>query len=168
MARLGMGSFLDAHPALAASDFATRVLRDVAVRLAIPETDGVWNALDISADDFPPRDWRGEFVAPELWHDLEVSRSISRRESAADFLIGSWRTAIRRYCRRVAGLGLRAVVTRTGHVAVGRTHLDVIFGVGAVDIRIRRAGLDANPHWLPWLGRVVQFHYEPVRIGDDR
>jgi hypothetical protein len=28
-----------------------------------------------------------------------------------------------------------------------------------VDLRIRWAGLDLDPGWLPWLGRVVSFRY---------
>jgi hypothetical protein len=28
-----------------------------------------------------------------------------------------------------------------------------------VDMTVRRAGLDLDPGWVPWLGRVVQFHY---------
>ena len=29
-----------------------------------------------------------------------------------------------------------------------------------LDLDIRRAGLDIDPGWLPWLGRVVRFRYE--------
>jgi hypothetical protein len=28
-----------------------------------------------------------------------------------------------------------------------------------VDIEVRRAGLDLDPGWVPWLGRVVTFGY---------
>ena len=33
-----------------------------------------------------------------------------------------------------------------------------VWAVWAVPVRL--AGLDINPGWLPWLGRVVQFHYD--------
>jgi hypothetical protein len=25
---------------------------------------------------------------------------------------------------------------------------------------VRRAGLDVDPGWLPWFGRVVNFHFD--------
>jgi hypothetical protein len=56
-------------------------------------------------------------------------------------------------------MGLAAVVSRPGRVAVTRTHVDVLFGHQQADPRVRRAGLDLDPGWLPWFGRVVQFHY---------
>jgi hypothetical protein len=48
---------------------------------------------------------------------------------------------------------------RPGRIATTRTHLDVVFELRAADIRVRRAGLDINPGWVPWLGRVVTFYY---------
>jgi hypothetical protein len=44
-------------------------------------------------------------------------------------------------------------------VVATRTHVDVLFPAAAADVRIRAAALDTNPGWVPWLGRVVQFHY---------
>jgi hypothetical protein len=38
--------------------------------------------------------------------------------------------------------------------------LSVTFPLNAVDTRIRRAMLDLNPGYLPWLGRVVEIVYE--------
>lgn len=39
------------------------------------------------------------------------------------------------------------------------THLDLQRPLGCVSLAVRRAGLDIDPGWLPWLGRVVHFHY---------
>ncbi len=39
------------------------------------------------------------------------------------------------------------------------THADVWLAFDQLDLRIRRAGLDIDPGWLPWFGRVVRFHY---------
>jgi len=39
------------------------------------------------------------------------------------------------------------------------SHLDIHLPMQAVDLAVRRCGLDINPGWLPWLGRVVHFHY---------
>ena len=39
------------------------------------------------------------------------------------------------------------------------THIDMYASMGAIRLPVRLVGLDINPGWLPWLGRVVQFHY---------
>jgi hypothetical protein len=31
--------------------------------------------------------------------------------------------------------------------------------MSSVRLEIRLAGLDLDPGWVPWLGRVVSFHY---------
>jgi hypothetical protein len=77
----------------------------------------------------------------------------------AELVAGALLTAARRWLRRFARIGLHDLVRRVGALSVTRTHLDVHFDLRAVDIRIRRAGLDLDPGWLPWLGRVVAFHY---------
>jgi hypothetical protein len=40
------------------------------------------------------------------------------------------------------------------------SHVDLHAPLNAVRLPVRLAGLDVNPGWLPWLGRVVTFHYE--------
>jgi hypothetical protein len=35
----------------------------------------------------------------------------------------------------------------------------VFFHHEQADIRIRAAGIDLNPGWTPWLGRVIAFYY---------
>jgi hypothetical protein len=54
---------------------------------------------------------------------------------------------------------LLALARRPGAIVVTRTHVDVLFRYNQVDLAVRRAGLDIDPGWVPWLGRVVQFHY---------
>lgn len=66
--------------------------------------------------------------------------------------------------RRLAGLSLRGLVCREGRVAITRTHWDAVFDLQSVDLRLRRAGLDCDPGWVPWLGRVVQFHYRDEEV----
>ncbi len=56
-------------------------------------------------------------------------------------------------------LTAREVVTRNGFVLLNRTDLDVTLSLDAADVRIRRLGLDIDPGWLPWFGKVVRFHY---------
>lgn len=44
------------------------------------------------------------------------------------------------------------------------THLDLDLEVTDIDIAVRLAGLDFDPGWVPWLGRVVAFHYDQLPI----
>lgn len=45
------------------------------------------------------------------------------------------------------------------------SHLDIYLPLNAVRLDLRLAAWDINPGWLPWLGRVVSFHYleDPAR-----
>jgi hypothetical protein len=42
------------------------------------------------------------------------------------------------------------------------THLDLDLATGDVDLVLRLSGLDLDPGWVPWLGRVVAFHYDAI------
>lgn len=64
-----------------------------------------------------------------------------------------------RYLYRYAQTGLRQLLNRKGHIAITKTHIDILFDNKQIDHRIRYAGLDINPGWIFWLARVVQFHY---------
>lgn len=83
----------------------------------------------------------------------------SRNESSGDLLLRTWLLALRRWCRRRAHMGLGTIVCREGFVRSTPTHIDVFFRLSQADIRVRRAGLDIDPGWVSWLGRVVSFHY---------
>lgn len=74
------------------------------------------------------------------------------------------RPASRRVDRRLrAALGrrdaARHVITRAGQVIAGPTRVDVLFGLDALDLAIRRCGLDADPGWLPRASRDIRVHY---------
>jgi hypothetical protein len=106
--------------------------------------------------------WRGR--PPADVRELARGRVLRRGPplptgSVVDILLEAWFTAMRRWCRRYAGLEVADLIRRPGRIAVTRTHLDVFFSLRHVDIRVRRAGLDIDPGWAPWFGRVVQFHY---------
>lgn len=45
---------------------------------------------------------------------------------------------------------------------VAPLHLDLHLATSAIDLRIRRAALDRDPGWVPWLGRIVRFHYPAI------
>jgi hypothetical protein len=56
-----------------------------------------------------------------------------------------------------------AVVTeklgRTGRIVREPGWLEVHLSLDDVDIDVRRAGLDLDPGWVPWLGSVLRFRY---------
>jgi hypothetical protein len=52
-----------------------------------------------------------------------------------------------------------------GRVVHTASHIDVEFPMSAVRLPVRLAGLDINPGWVPWLGRVVTFHYLSSHAG---
>ncbi|KQV47966.1 hypothetical protein ASC95_18455 [Pelomonas sp. Root1217] len=58
-----------------------------------------------------------------------------------------------------AGLPLLRIARRHGAAWVSPERIDIEFPPTALDLRIRRAGFDINPGFVPWLGRIVHFHY---------
>jgi len=107
--------------------------------------------------------WRGKIpdAVRHMAGDLPVRRG-TRLEcsNVLDLSLDSWLMAIRRWSRRYARIGLRDLVCRPGRISVTNTHIDAMFDHRLADVRIRKAGLDLDPGWMPWLGRVVSFHYE--------
>jgi hypothetical protein len=134
---LGMESFLESNPHLIEFDLPRRLLRTIAQRLAIPEDDPVWTVLTDGSN-----------------HCSET------------ILIRSWLTSMRRWSRLNAEMGLHNLVTRSGQISITRTHINIWFEPQQADIRIRRVGLDLNPGWVPWFGRVVAFHYTGAGYGN--
>jgi hypothetical protein len=72
----------------------------------------------------------------------------------------AWSIAVHRWLRRYARIGLIDLLRRPAHLSLTPTHLDVWFDPAHADLRLRRVGLDLDPGWLPWWGKVVGFHYE--------
>lgn len=64
-----------------------------------------------------------------------------------------------RACYERFGLWEPALFERPGRVETSVGHVDVCLPMSAVSLDVRRAGLDVDPGWVPWLGRVVRFHY---------
>jgi hypothetical protein len=48
---------------------------------------------------------------------------------------------------------------RTGHIVADPGWIDIHLRLDEVDVDVRRAGLDLDPGWVPWLGTVVRFRY---------
>lgn len=64
------------------------------------------------------------------------------------------------------GRGWRRLASVPGHVWLTATHLDITFDARHLDIGVRLACLDIDPGWVPWLGRVVTFHYDYSQVRD--
>lgn len=91
--------------------------------------------------------------------DAQANSATSPARFDTGYVADAWLTACRRWLRGQAHIGLADTVLRPAALAHGTTHLDLWFELGQADPRIRRCGLDLDPGWVPWLRRVVGFHY---------
>lgn len=57
------------------------------------------------------------------------------------------------------GLGVEQVCRKPAVIVADPGWIEARFSLDDVDVDIRRAGLDLDPGWLPWLGVVVRFRY---------
>jgi hypothetical protein len=67
-------------------------------------------------------------------------------------------------CEHLLGRALslkaaRALWHRPGQIVLTDQAVTVIQPAEAIDIDLRRAGLDADPGWLPWLGKTLSFRF---------
>ena len=53
-----------------------------------------------------------------------------------------------------------AHLTRPARVRLAHERMEVMLGSEAIDFDLRKAGLDRDPGWLPWLRRTVRFVFE--------
>ena len=133
---------------------------DIADRLA-DEPDG-------------PTGWR-------VLHDLAFALGLPPDEPIAGFLQGQdtatatppdWIASL---LRDLAGLyeadgPWPMPLAQPGRLIATETHLDLHLAARTIDIDLRLAGLDFDPGWVPWLGRVIAFHYDemPVHLARSR
>jgi hypothetical protein len=187
MQRLGMADVLHRHPALLEADLPGRVLLRIAERTRVPADDPAMRCLEASRDA-GETGARYAFQAPEVWSravarsgeghvrrdahrttELDASGrllmaltpSTEEAGGAADLerIVDAWVTALRRWSRRYARMGLWTLVRRPARMAFTRTHVDVMLALRGAEVRVRAAGLDVDPGWVPWLGRVIAFQY---------
>jgi hypothetical protein len=161
--RLGIADALAACPPLEDADLTTHILRALARRTGISTADAMLLALNpaLPTDD--------NFILPtETLASVPLAAwpqnlcPADNRPCTSHDLLRAWTLAVQRWCWHHAGLTLHQIVHRPGTVWRSRTDLDVTLPLDHADLRIRRAGLDLDPGWLPWLGlygRVVRFHY---------
>jgi hypothetical protein len=157
--RLGFAQFLEANPDFLERGFPAGLLCFVATRAGVPSDDPLVVALAQTAGDneesFPLRE------LPDTVRRI-LATPVPRRplHSTTD----AWLFAVRRWCRRCPRIGLASLVRRSGQLAVTQTQFDIFFDLAAADLRVRRCALDVDPGWVPWLGRIVRFHYREGQL----
>jgi len=140
--RLGVGEAIEAQPALATAHIAARTLLRVAAAIGIADEDPILGPLLEDIGD-----------GPEIEPRFVTARERRRFNPAL------WERGVRCWCRRYARLSLAEILSRQGVVTTTATSIDISLPLSSVDVRIRRAGLDLDPGYVPWFGRVVHFHY---------
>ena len=162
LTRIGLPAALEACSALAEGGLVAHILKAIAARAGVADSDPVVLCLDPAETQFE--------LSPEVLADLSRRPEAwpvgfaptSRLCMEANDLLRVWMVAVRRWCWRMGRLTLREIVHRKGRVWLTRTDVDITLPLDQADVRIRRIGLDIDPGWLPWFGdcgRVVRFHY---------
>jgi len=167
--RLGYTAWAETLPDGAAGQVMQQLLALVLRHLEAPSDDPAWLFATTSpGDDFGDIDAK----APAIWSDpgLAAPRgstvkdiaALAQQARPAASHARVWLIACRRWLRRIAGIGVASLVARPAAIGLTATHADVFFRLSDADMRVRRAGLDLDPGWNPWLGRVIGFHYAYV------
>ena len=152
--RIGIAKAFSAGLGSADPLFAARLMLRFAVRAGVGPDDPIRLWIDSIVTTAP--DTTAIACDADWWHsNLPASRTTAR----IDYLVRIWYLAVRRWCWRIGKLTLPVIVSRSGVFSVNRTDLDVSMPLDEADVRVRRLGLDLDPGWLPWFGRVVRFHY---------
>ena len=151
---LGIAGALAAGLAAACPDFLPRLFFRLAGQAGAAGDDPivVWLASRVNreTDDSP-------IPCEPSWGPSNLA--ISRAAAPVEHLLRVWVLGVRRWCWQAGKITVREIVTRRGRFSASRVDLDVSLPLDEADIRIRRVGLDLDPGWLPWFGRVVRFHY---------
>lgn len=162
LARLGMERALEQHPRYLEINFPARVLWHFAEMLEIEASDPVLELLPQLLElDFPSTE---EFPEPLILKERLFQKKTGLDTptdpvSPFERAMATWVSGVEFFLSDIAGIDLETLVIRQGIVIHTRTHFDLFLDAGLTDISIRKAGLDIDPGWVFWLGRVVQFHY---------
>ena len=149
---MGIEQALQTNPSLVLTHFASRVLLRLAAAAGVAADDPVLLPLleDVAELKGPPADPLVVPASLPQLHRLRPSPEVTER---------LWAVAVRRWCHKHAHMRIDEVVARQGRIYATPTDIDVTMPMSAVDIRIRRCGLDLDPGYVPWFGRVIHFHY---------
>jgi hypothetical protein len=151
--RLGFAEALCSEPFLLDIGFPVRLMRFIAKQVRARSDDPILSGFE---DYNPSASLPAARTIPEPVREILM---FPAPRASLDSLLLLWLTAIRRWSRRHARMGLVSLTRRPGSVARSRTHLDITFDLRKADVRLRRLALDVDPGWVPWLGCVVRFHY---------
>ena len=163
---LGIATTLKDNPDLAEANLPAHILFTLALHCGVRISDPILRPLALADSAFTLSaktiaGFSSTAFPPHLSNE-PGSTTLSIAGSTADGLLQLWTRAVRRWCIQNARITVRTLMHRPGHLWLTRTDLDVTLPFTATDVRIRRAGLDLDPLWLPWFGptgRVVRFHY---------
>jgi hypothetical protein len=153
--RIGLPEALAGGLGEAGPNFPIRVFRHLAAHAGAASDDPVVAWLDWLL----AREAENGAVLPCDASSWPANLPLARAAASREDLVRAWSLGVRRWCWRVARISARATIARPGVFSVNRTDLDVSLPLEEADVRVRRAGLDLDPGWLPWFGRVVRFHY---------
>lgn len=154
--QLGLVEWLQHNPTWIERRFPFLLLGFIAHQLGAPPDDPMLRLFaDELGDEDDGTDDGEPMVEPAIWQQLFEDEPVPLPNDA----LGAWFHAVEQWLKRYTVLTLVEVVQRPGRVTATPTHIDLFFDLNQLDIRIRRAGLDIDPGWVVWLGRVVQFHY---------
>ncbi len=154
MERIGISQALAGDLGWVVPNFAALVLRKLASAAGVEPDDPTLLWLD----SVTPKTANEEPLPCDAsWWPSNLR--VSRDATTVNHLVRVWTLAARLWCWRNARLSVGDIVLRNGVFSVNRTDLDVSLPLELADIRVRRVGLDLDPGWLPWFGRVVRFHY---------
>jgi hypothetical protein len=143
---------------------ARQVFHVVLSRLVVAGDDPAWQLAACSDDGgsaVPKGAVRDGILRRLTAHDAVPARSHTRRSRIPPTATVPevWLGACRMLLRRHAHIGLASLVARPARLALTAIHADVFFALNAADLKVRRAGLDIDPGWVPWLGTVITFHF---------
>jgi hypothetical protein len=159
LARLGIAR---AEAACSAPEFVPELVRALARSAGVAKHDPILAGLARCATPEPGTADSAEVVqtvsAVACWPTSMLERPVWQTTSL-EHMLRIWVVAARRFCLRSTGLTLRFIVRRPGRIQVTKTELDVTLPLDTVDLRLRRAGLDLDPGFVPWFGKVVRFRY---------
>jgi hypothetical protein len=136
--------------------FASRSLSWVLHRLALDLTSASpTDAAALAFAGLPPT-----VAAPS---ELEPPAGESEREALASLrsrIVASLRTRLRAEANESDEALLVRTISRRAEIVCDAAWIEAHFALADATIDVRRAGLDLDPDWIPWLGVVVRFVYE--------
>ena len=156
LSRLGIAETVAREPVVAEQGLVAHIMRRLALHAGVEARDTAWRWINLTLSQIPLGDARFP-AGPQLF----PANLFPRPGKLVDvqYLSRAWCVAVHRWCWHDGGITVRDVVNRRGLLSLNRTDLDVTLPLSSTELRIRRVGLDIDPGWLPWFGKVVRFHY---------